>query len=357
MIYLGQKIYEQSGIGQVWKQRDIGMVIDMGTVRNQRLRILYLLKILQEKTDDNHGLTMVEIRTELGHYGIDADRKTIYADIEGLQHFGVDIIGVRRDNTYYYHVGGREFELAELKLLVDSVQSAKFITEKKSRQLIRKIEGLASEYEGKQLQRQVYVSGRIKASNESIYYSVDKIHEAISCNSKVRFQYFQWNVKKQQELRHNGKWYCISPWALSWDDENYYLIGYDSEVKEIRHYRVDKMLGLEVMREKRDGGECFRRFDITEYSKKIFGMFDGEEELVSLRLENRLAGVIIDRFGREITFFTSDNDHFEVKVKVAVSRQFLGWLIALGDGVEVMGPETVVEKIRQIGTEIKRKYH
>ena len=308
--------------------------LDMGTGRNQRLRILYMLKILLKKTDDSHGMTMQEIIDELDAYGITVERKTVYADLEALQHYGVD----------------------ELKLLVDSVQSAKFITEKKSRQLIKKIEGLASEYEGQQLQRQVYVTGRIKASNEFIYYNVDKIHEAISRNSKIRFQYFQWNIKKQQELRHNGKWYCISPWALSWDDENYYLIGYDQEVKEIRHYRVDKMLELEVMREKREGGEDFCKFDITDYTKKIFGMFDGEEELVTLQFENNLAGVVIDRFGRGVTFFSVDENHFEIKVKVAVSRQFLGWVIALGDGVEVTSPESVIERIRKIGEEIGQKY-
>lgn len=328
----------------------------MGNGRNQRLRILYLLRILMKKTDDAHGLTMQEIKEELEVYGVNADRKTIYADIEALQYFGIDIIGARNDNTYYYHVGGRKFELAELKLLVDSVQCSKFITEKKSHQLIKKIEGLASVYEGQQLQRQVYVTGRIKASNESIFYNVDKIHDAISRNFKIRFQYFQWNVKKQQQLRHNGKWYCISPWALSWDDENYYLIGYDMGVKQIRHYRVDKMLELEVVRERREGEEYFRKFDIAEYSKKIFGMFDGEEELVTLRFDNNLAGVVIDRFGREITFFTLDDNHFEVKVRVAVSRQFFGWLIALGAGVEVTGPECVIEKIRKIGEEIGNKY-
>ena len=328
----------------------------MGIGCNQRLRILYLLQTLLKKTDDEHGLTMREQRDALNAYGIEAERKTIYADIEALQCFGIDIIGVRQDNTYYYHVGGREFELAELKLLVDSVQSAKFITEKKSRQLIKKLEGLASEYEGQQLQRQVYVSGRIKANNEAIYYNVDKIHEAIAKNVKIRFHYFQWNVKKEQELRHSGRWYCISPWALSWDDENYYLVGYDKEAEEIRHYRVDKMLDLEVAREKREGGKYFRKFDIAVYTRKIFGMFDGEEELVTLRLDNKLAGVVIDRFGRETTFFPVDRDSFEVKVRVAVSRQFLGWLIALGDGVEVVSPESVIRRIREIGRELRQKY-
>ena len=328
----------------------------MGIGCNQRLRILYLLQTLLNKTDDEHGLTMRELRDALNANGIEAERKTLYADIEALQCFGIDIIGVRQDNTYYYHVGGREFELAELKLLVDSVQSAKFITEKKSRQLIKKLEGLASEYEGQQLQRQVYVSGRIKANNEAIYYNVDKIHEAIAKNVKIQFHYFQWNVKKEQELRHSGRWYCISPWALSWDDENYYLVGYDKEAEEIRHYRVDKMLDLEVAREKREGGKYFRKFDIAVYARKIFGMFDGEEELVTLRLDNKLAGVVIDRFGRETTFFPVDRDSFEVKVRVAVSRQFLGWLIALGDGVEVVSPEGVIRRIREIGRELRQKY-
>ena len=328
----------------------------MGIGCNQRLRILYLLQTLLNKTDDEHGLTMRELRDALNANGIEAERKTLYADIEALQCFGIDIIGVRQDNTYYYHVGGREFELAELKLLVDSVQSAKFITEKKSRQLIKKLEGLASEYEGQQLQRQVYVSGRIKANNEAIYYNVDKIHEAIAKNVKIQFHYCQWNVKKEQELRHSGRWYCISPWALSWDDENYYLVGYDKEAEEIRHYRVDKMLDLEVAREKREGGKYFRKFDIAVYARKIFGMFDGEEELVTLRLDNKLAGVVIDRFGRETTFFPVDRDSFEVKVRVAVSRQFLGWLIALGDGVEVVSPEGVIRRIREIGRELRQKY-
>ncbi len=166
---------------------------------------------------------MKEIIGALKAYGIDVERKTIYADIEALRQFGLDIIGVREGNTHYYHIGGRDFELAELKLLVDSVQAAKFITEKKSRQLIKKIEGLTSEHEGKKLQRQVYVSGRIKACNESIYYTVDKIHTAIDNNSKICFQYFQWNIKREQVLRHNGKQYCISPWALSWDNKRSFI--------------------------------------------------------------------------------------------------------------------------------------
>ena len=181
---------------------------------SQKLRLLYLAKVLMEKTDEKHSMTMPQIIEALGAYGITVERKTIYSDVEDLRNFGLDIIGEKEGNKFNYFVASREFELAELKLLVDSVQAAKFITTKKSNQLIIKLEHLASEEEAKKLQRQVYVSGRIKTNNESIYYNVDKIHDAINQNVKITFQYFQWNVKKEQELRHGGNRYCISPWAL-----------------------------------------------------------------------------------------------------------------------------------------------
>ena len=328
----------------------------MGGTTSQKLRLTYLVEILQKKTDEEHRMTMQELISELGNYGIKANRKTIYDDIELLRMIDVDIIGVQEGQSYFYYLGSREFELAELKLLVDSVQSAKFITEKKSNELIRKIESLTSEYNAKQLERQVYVSGRTKADNESIYYNVDKIHTAIASNAKICFQYFRWTVEKKQELRHNGKVYCISPWALSWDDENYYLVGYDTEADKIKHYRVDKMLHLEIVPYKREGKELFRKFDMAAYSKKVFGMFSGVEQKVKIRFENALAGVVIDRFGKDVTMFRTDEEHFTVLVDVAVSRQFLGWIIALGDGVTVLGPENVVEEMREIGKGLLEKY-
>ncbi len=203
---------------------------------NQKLKLLYLMKILLEKTDEIHNITMPEILSSLDKYDVTAERKSIYDDLEALRVFGMDIIGEQRNKTYYYRVGKRDFELAELKLLVDAVQSSKFITARKTNDLIKKIEGLASKYEASQLQRQVYVTERIKTMNESIYYNVDKIHAAIGSNVKIKFQYFQWNVDKKMELRKNGEIYCISPWALSWDNENYYMIGYDCEAGIIKHY-------------------------------------------------------------------------------------------------------------------------
>ena len=188
---------------------------------NQKLKLLFLMQILQERTDDNHGLTMQEIIDALQACDVTAERKSIYTDIVLLNQWGLDIVmeGVGRNTCY--KMAGRHFELAELKLLVDAIQSSKFITEKKSNELIKKLENQVSKYDAKLLQRQVYVSGRIKTINESIYYNVDTIHNAITNNCKIKFQYFQWNIKKEMELKRSGEVYEISPWALTWDDENY----------------------------------------------------------------------------------------------------------------------------------------
>lgn len=323
---------------------------------NQKLKLLYLMKILQEKTDETHSITMQEILSELEAYGVSAERKSIYTDIECLRLYGMEIIGIQEERTFYYHVGKRPFELAELKLLVDSVQSAKFITEKKSNELIKKIESYCSKYEAQQLQRQVYVSGRVKTMNETILYNVDAIHNAITQNVKIKFQYFQWNIKKEMELKHAGDYYEISPWALSWDDENYYLVAYDSKAGMIKHFRVDKMLHIEEMYDRREGQKNFRQFDMAQYSKKMFGMFDGEEEVVKLKCKNSMAGVMIDRFGKDMSLIPLDVDHFIVNVKVAVSRQFLGWVISLGEDVTIVGPEDVVEYINREIERLMKQY-
>lgn len=309
---------------------------------NQKIKILYLMKILLDRTDEEHGLTLEEISGALSEYGVDAERKTLYDDLEVLRVFGLDI-EKRKAKTVRYHVVSREFEMPELKLLVDAVQSSKFITRKKSNDLIKKIESFASRYEAQQLQRQVYVANRIKTMNESIYYTVDYIHEAINTDVKVTFQYFEWDQNKEKQLRHNGQEYCISPWALTWDDENYYMIGYDSDDGIIKHYRVDKMLGIQPTDEKRDGAKLFENFDMALYSKKTFGMFGGKEEIVALRCKNSLAGVIIDRFGNDIPFTNVTDTHFEIRVKVHVSPLFLSWLMNFGDGITVLSPERVIE--------------
>ena len=222
--------------------------------------------------------------------------------------------------------------------------------------MIKKLEQLVSQYEAVKLQRQVYVSGRIKTMNESIYYTVDAIHNAISENKKIRFQYYQWNVKKEMELRHGGAFYHISPWGLSWDDENYYLVGYDSEADTLKHYRVDKMLHIQMSDEKREGQEHFERLDMADYAKKSFGMFGGKEQKVKLLVKNELAGVMIDRFGKDIMMIPKDENYFTVNVDVHVSNQFLGWVFSLGDGVKIISPDEVVEQMKQEVERLQQQY-
>lgn len=318
---------------------------------NQKFKLYRLAQIMLEKTDDDHYITMPEIMSALGEYEITADRKSVYTDLRDLEVFGIEVEGEPVGRGYHYHVVNRPFELAELKLLVDAIQSSKFITEKKTNTLIRKLETLVSKYEAMKLQRQVYVAGRIKTMNESIYYTVDAIYNAISENRKIWFQYYQWNVKKEMELRHDGAYYHISPWGLSWDDENYYLVGYDSDAGQIKHYRVDKMLHIRMSDEEREGKEHFRKLDMADYAKKSFGMFGGKEQDVKLLVNNSLAGVIIDRFGKDVMLIPSDEKHFIVNVKVHVSRQFLGWIFSLGENVKIIGPDEVVEQMKQ---EMKR---
>lgn len=319
----------------------------MAKGENQRLKLFYLLDILNTYTDDEHALSMTEIVSLLGDYGVNAERKSIYTDIEELKKYGADIIGEKEGQGYTYRIGNRKFELAELKLLVDAVQSSKFITRKKSSELIRKLEDETSKYHASDLKSQVFVAGRVKTMNESIYYNVDLIHTAISEDVKIRFRYFMWNENKKQVYRRNGAYYSVSPWGLTWDDENYYLIGYDDEYDSIRYYRVDKMKKLSVTDEKREGRDSFKSLDMAAYSKKRFGMWDGEETEVELLCDNDMAGVVIDRFGKETPFLKQDEEHFIAVVTVAVSIQFLGWIISLGDGVKIVGPDSVVEQMKE----------
>ena len=323
---------------------------------NQKFKLYRLAQIMLEKTDEEHYITMPEIMESLAEYNITADRKSIYTDLRDLSVLGIEVEGEPIGNRYHYHVVSRTFELPELKLLVDAIQSSKFITEKKSNTLIKKLEKMVSEYEAQKLQRQVYVSGRIKTMNESIYYTVDAIHNAISENKKIKFQYYQWNVKKEMELRHNGAWYHISPWGLSWDDENYYLVGYDSDAEQIKHYRVDKMLHIKLSNESRDGKEHFKKLDMADYAKKSFGMFGGKEQTVKLLVKNSLAGVIIDRFGKNVMLIPTDDEHFTVNVDVHVSRQFLGWVFSLGEDIKIVGPDEVVDEMKKEINRIINQY-
>ena len=327
----------------------------MAKSANQKLKLLYLLRFLMQNSDEAHPLSMAQIIDELSQNGISAERKSIYDDIEALRLFGVDIVQLKGKNGGYY-IGERDFELPELKLLVDSVQSSKFITQDKTYKLIKKIESLASIYDGQLLQRQVFVTNRVKSMNESIYYAVDVISDAITKNRKIRYQYFEYTVEKERRLRHGGKFYEISPFSLIWDDENYYMLGWDSEAGKMKHYRVDKMQKVSLSDDEREGVEEFEKFDMSAYSKTVFGMFGGTEQKVKLRFSNRLVGVVLDRFGRETTIIPDGDEHFTVTLSVVVSPQFFGWIFGFGSDVEILSPEEVRNEMKKQAEEIFGKY-
>lgn len=329
----------------------------MAKSTGQKLKILYLLKILSESTDELHPMPMKRILEELSRYDISAERKTVYTDIEDLKQFGYDILRNPSKSEGGYYMASRDFELPELKLLVDAVQASRFITAKKSKELIRKLEKLIGKYDAGRLQRQVYVVNRIKTSNESIYYNVDNIHKGIQDNVQITFQYMEWTLDKKLIPRKNGTKYQISPWVLIWQDENYYLVGFDEKENKLKHYRVDKMGTIELTDEKRLGTELFAEFDIAEYTNKMFGMYGGEEQIVTLKFANRLIGVVMDRFGKDADVRTRDDEYFSVRIKVAISGQFFGWITGLGKDVSILGPVEVADKYENYLKDILNNMH
>lgn len=321
---------------------------------NQKLKLLYLSKIFIENTDAEHPMTLKELSSQLAKYEISAERKSLYDDIEMLRVFGLDICVVR-DRQVRYYAGKHTFEVAELKLLVDAVQSSKFITEKKSNALIKKLESLCSRYEASSLHRQVTVSNRLKAENEEIFCNVDMIHRAISAGRRICFRYFEWNAEKRRVLKREGAFYCISPWALVWDDENYYMIGYDSEASALKHYRVDKMLELYIAKETREGEKEFSALDMTQYSKQVFGMYGGELCNVRLSCDASLAGVVLDRFGKDIVI-ANHGERFEFTAKVMISPNFYSWVLGFGNRVRVVSPSFVADRVVELSREILDMY-
>ena len=323
----------------------------------QRLKILYVMDFLLRHSDEEHPVSITQIKESLAAHGITAERKSIYEDIEGLRMFGFDVIQAGSARNTGYYIANRDFELPELKLLVDSVQSSKFITQKKTSDLIRKIEKLTSMHQAQLLQRQVYVAGRVKAMNESIYYNVDAIHNGISQNRKIRFQYYEYTVQKTRRYRKHGKPYIVSPFALTWDNENYYLIAYDSSDYCIKHYRVDKMSGIQTTDEARDGLEEFKEIDLARYSSKVFGMFAGETVQVKLRFRNHLVGAVLDRLGQDVTIIPDGFDHFTVTADVVPSPQFFAWIVGFGTDVKLLAPAKVVEQLSAYINSVAALYH
>ncbi|MBQ9061552.1 MAG: WYL domain-containing protein [Eubacterium sp.] len=313
---------------------------------DDKLKLLYLMQLLLEETDPKHPLNATQLCERMdARYGLKYARKTVYADVSRLKEYGMQI-GQTKGSSFGYYIEQRTFTLPELKLLVDAVQSSKFITKKRSEELIGKLEQLTSRENGKQLQRQVYIYNRIKADNDAIYNNVDTIHAAIRDNRQICFKYCEWNVKKELVRKKNGADYIVSPWSLTWDDENYYLVGYDAEAGLIKHYRVDKMQEITEREDLRLGREHFQNFDLAAFARKTFGMFTGEERSLTLECDNEFVGVIIDRFGTDVMIIPHGTDRFHVHVTVAVSPQFFGWLTGIGKGIRIVRPVEVKEAYR-----------
>lgn len=328
----------------------------MAKSSNQKLKLLYLMKIFLENTDESHYLTMPEIIEKLGAYDIKAERKSVYDDLELLKIYGMDIVSHQENKKHYYYLASRQFELAELKLLVDVVQASKFITEKKSNELIAKLESLASRYEAGELQRHVYVASRIKAANENIYYNVDAINIAINSNVQIDFDYYEWTIGKKLCKKANGDKKGISPWTLVWDDENYYMVAYDQADGIMKHYRVDKIRNIRITNVLRQGKDEFGKNNPAIISKKVFSMYGGREENVEMEFVNNLIGVVMDRFGKDVIIIPKDKEHFTIHVQVEVSNMFLSWVIGLGSGAKIISPQSVVDQIMAEGERILKQY-
>ena len=317
---------------------------------NQKQKLLVLRELLLKHSDEDHPISIKEMIDQLERHDIKAERKSLYDDMETLRAFGLDVQS-RKGASAGWFVGEREFELAELKLLVDAVQSSKFVTRKKSDSLIRKLEGLASVHQAKALQRQVFVSGRVKTMNESIYYNVDKLHTAVGERRQVSFRYFDYSSRKEKIFRREGRYYAVTPYGLVWDNENYYLVGADREKGDVRHYRVDKMHDINL-------GDTVKipAFDMARYAQRHFFMFSGTEAQVRLKVRDELAHIVLDRFGQEVMLVPGSDGTFTVTVSVVVSPQFWGWVFALGDGVEVCSPDWAVEEFKGHLDKVRKLY-
>ncbi len=318
----------------------------MARSENQKLKLLYLIKFLREWTDEEHGLTIEQIVEKLNGEGIEAERKSLYTDVELLQEFGINIVKYKKNRTWYYAWVEREYDVAEIKLLVDAVWSSKFIEVEESRKLVKKLGNQLSRHESRRLERQVYVTDRAKSGNERGLESVDAIHDALADNVRISFDYMEWNERKQLTLRENGHKTDISPWMLLWENANYYLVAYDPARAEIRHYRVDKMAHVVLSEKPREGKDVFEKKGPESYSQKRFQMFDGEPEAITLACHKNLIGAFIDYFGTEIAVReTPEKDWFEVRVNAAPTQVFLGWIFGLGEDVRILRPTSIVDKM------------
>ena len=311
--------------------------------RKSKLKTLYLMRFLSLYTDEQHGATIEEMIDWLRSQGISAERKSLYYDLELLRAFGMDIEPVR-GKRQEYRLLSREFELPELKLLVDAVGASKFITRRKSHQLLKKLESLASVYQAEELQRSVYVDRRVKTMNESIYYTVDTVHSAINHGKKLSFKYFTYRPDKQRILKKSGAPYLVTPLALTYAQENYYLYAWSAEHQSIRTYRIDRMTDAAESAQDAEHNAQTDAFDPASRANEAFAMFGGTPQKVTLRFSNDLADAAIDRFGTSTMLLPDGTENFSLTAEVMVSPTFFGWVFGFGGRVQITGPNAVREE-------------
>ena len=319
---------------------------------NQKLKIFYILDYLQRNSHQDHPVRASELMEMLERHNILCDRKTIYSDISVLQDFGIDILRVTGRNGGYY-IASRNFQLPELKLLIDAVQSSRFLTEKKSRELIEKLCAQCNEQDARLVRRDVYVSGRVKSMNETIYYNVDAIQEAIAQNRQIGFRYFDWGIDGKRVYRQKS--YTASPYGLCQDNENCYLLAL-SPRHGITSYRVDRMSDITLTGEKRVPCPELTGKKLTDYANRLFGMYSGDTVAVKLRFHRDLSNVVIDRFGKDTMLIPDGDDHFVFTVQVAVSPLFLSWVIGFGSKAQILYPQSVIDECRALCKEVLGQY-
>lgn len=317
----------------------------------QKERLFRIYEYLSEETDAEHGVMLSDIIRHLSTFDISVERKALYDDFLVLSSLGMTVEKMHTRPERYY-LKDRPFTLSELKMLVDAVQASKFIPREDSRSLVKKLERFAGRYTASELSRQVCVENRAKTRNAEAMESVDRLHRAIREDRKISFAYYDYNVKKQRVLRHDGRRYLASPYAMLWNNENYYLVARDEEKALVKHFRVDKMQNVEICKEKRTYDEKFSRLDPASYSEKTFGMYGGKEELVTLRCADSLAGVIIDRFGNEPTLIPAGEGHFSVSFRVMVSPTFYSFVLGFGREMELLAPQWAREELCSLLSEL-----
>lgn len=312
---------------------------------NQKLKLLMLAEIFKKESSADRPLSLADLIERLNANGIEAERKSLYSDIETLSNFGIVIEKTGNSKSTAYYLSNPDFELHELKLLADAVACSKFITEKKSRELIEKLGQLTNNHDAGELKRNVIVSDRIKNANEQIYYNIDTVQRAIKLNRKIKFRYFDYDHKKNKRYHNGGDFSEVSPYALCWREENYYLVGYYPKYDAVTNFRVDKMETVTILNDEKRLPQP-KSFNLNEYTKKRFGMFSGRDERITLKVHNSLSSVIFDRFGKNITVSIEDEDHFTINQPVTVSNILFGWIIQFGDKIEIVSPESVRDEFK-----------